>query len=74
MARTPIVSHIHQKLIPSNPFSWLELWRTRRRAGDKGARKRRLEQGGVSQVTTLHTTTGLDWSDERPGVIAMDCP
>ncbi|MQM03831.1 hypothetical protein Taro_036613 [Colocasia esculenta] len=28
----------------------------------------------VSQVTTLHTTTGLDWSDERPGVIAMDRP
>ncbi|MQL86899.1 hypothetical protein Taro_019430 [Colocasia esculenta] len=28
----------------------------------------------VSQVTTLHTSTGLDWSDERPRVIAMDCP
>ncbi|MQM10369.1 hypothetical protein Taro_043265 [Colocasia esculenta] len=28
----------------------------------------------VSQVTTLHTTTGLDWSDERPEVIAMECP
>ncbi|MQM20714.1 hypothetical protein Taro_053741 [Colocasia esculenta] len=30
--------------------------------------------GPVSQVTTLHTSTGLDWSDERPRVIAMDCP
>ncbi|MQM22384.1 hypothetical protein Taro_055436, partial [Colocasia esculenta] len=28
----------------------------------------------VSQVMTLHTSTGLDWSDERPRVIAMDCP
>ncbi|MQL94108.1 hypothetical protein Taro_026760 [Colocasia esculenta] len=28
----------------------------------------------VSQVMTLHTSTGLDWSDERPGVIAMDYP
>jgi len=37
-----------KKLIFSNPFSWLELWRKRRRAGDKGARRRRLEQGGFS--------------------------
>ncbi|MQL89689.1 hypothetical protein Taro_022269, partial [Colocasia esculenta] len=29
---------------------------------------RDLESRRVSQVTTLHTTTGLDWSDERPEV------
>ncbi|MQL80294.1 hypothetical protein Taro_012743 [Colocasia esculenta] len=31
-------------------------------------------KGNVSQVMTLCTTTGLDWSDERPEVIAMECP
>ncbi|MQM20781.1 hypothetical protein Taro_053809 [Colocasia esculenta] len=28
---------------------------------------------GVSQMMTLHTSTGMDWSDERPGVIVMEC-
>ncbi|MQL90225.1 hypothetical protein Taro_022818 [Colocasia esculenta] len=32
------------------------------------------EGAKVSQVMTLHPTTGLDWSDERPEVIAMECP
>ncbi|MQM15077.1 hypothetical protein Taro_048014 [Colocasia esculenta] len=28
----------------------------------------------VSRVKILHTSTGMDWSDERPGVIVMECP
>ncbi|MQM11593.1 hypothetical protein Taro_044501 [Colocasia esculenta] len=35
---------------------------------------RRANESKVSQVMTLHTTTGLDWSDERPEVLAMECP
>ncbi|MQL94470.1 hypothetical protein Taro_027126 [Colocasia esculenta] len=28
----------------------------------------------VSRMMTLHSPTGMDWSDERLGVIAMECP
>ncbi|MQL97196.1 hypothetical protein Taro_029881 [Colocasia esculenta] len=28
----------------------------------------------VCRMMTLHSSTGMDWSDERSGVIAMECP
>ncbi|MQL74682.1 hypothetical protein Taro_007043 [Colocasia esculenta] len=28
----------------------------------------------VSQMMTLHSPMGMDWSEERPEVIAMECP
>ncbi|MQM03640.1 hypothetical protein Taro_036424 [Colocasia esculenta] len=61
------------------PFSFLELWRTKEEAEDEESKEGGdLEQeelgNSVSQVTTLHTTTELDWSDEHSEVIAMECP
>ncbi|MQM01649.1 hypothetical protein Taro_034402 [Colocasia esculenta] len=38
------------------------------------ARPRVASDRPVSHVMTLHPTTGLDWSDERPEVIEMECP
>ncbi|MQM02045.1 hypothetical protein Taro_034802 [Colocasia esculenta] len=34
----------------------------------------RIYKKKVSQMMTLHISTGMVWSDERHGVIAMDCP